>query len=184
MNATSIALTAILLAGCSASSTEPFSDLANAARAGDVAAIRQLAVRGADPNLAAGRNSWTPLLHAIHKHQNASVAALLDAGADINRGAGDEDVTPLMMAAGYGYDDTVQLLLHRGANPALTDRGGETALDWALAGTADIDEFTFFRCQDSTVRLLHAAAPGVKPTALARRAARMKRCQSATLVSS
>ncbi len=171
-------LAAIFFAACSVTSDSQFTEIANAARAGDVTAVRQLAAHGADPNAIAGQNNWTPLLHAIHKHQNASVAALIDVGADPNRGSSD-GTTPLMMAAGYGYDDTVQLLLRRGANPALKSPGGETALDWALAGTADIDRFTFFDCQDSTVRLLRGAAPSVAPAAAARRWAKIKRCGAA-----
>src|SRR5205085_189799 len=90
--------------------------------------------------------------------------------------AGAGGMTPLMMAAGYGYDDTVRLLLRRGANASLQSADGETALDWALAGTADIDRFTFFTCQDSTARLLRGAAPSVAPTQRWRRWAAIKQC--------
>ena len=161
-------LAAILLAACMVRPHAEFSELVDAARAGDTALIRQLVSKGADPNEPAGDNQWTPLLHAIHKHQTASVGALLDAGADANR-AGDDGVTPLMMAAGYGYDDAVRVLLQRGAKP-------DGALDWALIGTTDIDRFTYFSCQDSTVRLLRGAAPSLQPTASAQRWAKMKGC--------
>ena len=170
---------AFLFTACHVASDAQFTGMANAARAGNVATIRQLAAQGADPNAIAGQNAWTPLLHAIHTHQNASVAALLASGADVNRAGGD-GFTPLMMAAGYGYDDTVQLLLKHGANPALQSADGETALDWALAGTADIDRFTFFTCQDSTARLLRGAAPSVAPKPRSRRWAAMKRCNQAS----
>jgi len=169
---------AFLFTACHFASDAQFTDMANAARAGDVATVRRLATQGADPNAIAGQNGWTPLLHAIHKHQNASVAALIDAGADINRGD-EKGVTPLMMAAGYGYDDTVQLLLKRGADPTIKRSNGETALDWAMSGMTDIDRWTFFDCQDSTARLLHNAAPSVQPLAGARRWVRIKRCASA-----
>ena len=166
---------AFLFTACQFASDAQFTDMANAARAGDVATIHRLAAQGADPNAIAGQNGWTPLLHAIHKHQNASVAALLDAGADVNRGD-DKGVTPLMMAAGYGYDDTVQLLLERHADPTVKRPNGETALDWAMSGMTDIDRFTFFECQDSTARLLHNAAPSVEPLVGARRWVKIKRC--------
>jgi ankyrin repeat protein len=169
---------AILLTACNAAPrAAEFSDLCNAVRAGDTASIQQLVAKGADPNAPAGGNDWTPLLHAIHKHQNASVAALVAAGADINR-AGRDGVTPLMMAAGYGYDDTVQLLLQRGASATLKSPDGESALDWAMAGTTDIDRFTFFTCQDSTTALLRNAAPSVAPKPRTKRWASMKRCAS------
>jgi len=161
-------LAAILLLACMARPHAQFSGLCDAARAGDTALIRQLAAKGADPNAPSGNNDWTPLLHAIHKHQTASVGALLDAGADVNR-AGHDGVTPLMMAAGYGYDDTVRTLLERGAKP-------EGALDWALTGTTDIDRFTFFDCQDSTVQLIRRWAPNAAASASSSRWARFKRC--------
>ncbi|MEK6375843.1 MAG: ankyrin repeat domain-containing protein [Acidobacteriota bacterium] len=174
-----LVIAVILLTACYAASDSQFTDLANSARAGDVAKIRELAAEGADPNAVAGQNNWTPLLHAIHKHQNASVTALLGAGADVNR-AGHDGVTPLMMAAGYGFDDTVQLLLKRGANASLKGSEEGSALDWALLGTTDIDRFTYFTCQDSTVRLLRSAAPTLQPTAGARRWAKMKRCATSS----
>jgi hypothetical protein len=166
---------AFLFTACNAIPHAPISDLVIAARDGDTAAIRRLAAQGADPNAPSGGNGWTPLLHAIHKHQNASIAALLDAGADVNRGD-DKGVTPLMMAAGYGYDDTVRLLLERKADARIKRPNGETALDWAMSGMTDIDRFTFFECQDSTARLLQSAAPSVVPMAGAKRWVRIKRC--------
>lgn len=170
-------LAAIFFAACMVRPHAQFSELCDAARAGDTAQIRQLAAKGADLNAPSGDNGWTPLLHAIHKHQTESVGALLDAGADANR-SGPDGVTPLMMAAGYGYDDTVRLLLQRGANAALKGSKEGSALDWALLGTTDIDRFTYFSCQDSTVRLLRGAAPSLEPAAGARRWAKMKRCAS------
>ena len=161
-------LAAILLLACMARPHAQFSGLCDAARAGDTALIRQLTAKGADPDAPSGNNDWTPLLHAIHKHQTASVGALLDAGADVNR-AGHDGVTPLMMAAGYGYDDTVRTLLERGAKP-------EGALDWALTGATDVDRFTFFDCQDSTVQLIRRSAPNAAASASSSRWARFKRC--------
>jgi ankyrin repeat protein len=156
------------------------SPLILAARAGDVAAVRRLAA-GGHANDAGGVNGWPVLMHAIHKNQLGSVAALLDAGADPNR-ANPRGLTPLMMAASYGRADMVKLLMQRGADPRTTDRDNETALDYALAGSLDIDELTVFSCQDSTVRALLAG--GAPPHAqLGRiRAAKLKRCESASLV--
>ena len=168
---------AFLFTACNAIPHAPISNLVSAARDGDTGTIRQLVAQGADPNAPSGGNGWTPLLHAVHRHQNASIAALLDGGADPNR-ASAVSATPLMMAAGYGYDDTVQLLLRRHADATRKRPNGETALDWAMSGMTDIDRFTFFECQDSTARLLHSAAPRVVPLAGAQRWARMKRCAS------
>ena len=83
-------------------------------RNGDVAAVRRLLSRGADPNASAGLNDWPPLLHAVHKAQLGTAVALLDGGADVNRPSAD-GTTALMMAAGYGYGDFAKVLLARGA---------------------------------------------------------------------
>jgi microcompartment protein CcmK/EutM len=156
------------------------SSLTGAAREGDVTAVRQMLARGADPNAPDGVNDWTPLMHAIHKNQLGSVQALLDGGADPNRAVNGE--TPLMMAAGYGYTSIVRLLLSRGANPRQLNGDGETAVDYAIVGTADIDRFTFFRCDDDTVRALVAAnAPRtVRPRS--RKWGAFKRCESVGLL--
>lgn len=171
----------LLGTACSAHSSLDENSIVTAARAGDAAAIRQLAAKGADVNSPAGENEWTPLMHAIHKNQLASVNALLDAHADVNRG-GPHGETALMMAAGYGYTDIVQALLRRGANPALTDARGETAIDYAVAGANDIDRFTLFSCQDDTVRALHAAAPQLKAHGLSLKLANIKMCETRPLV--
>jgi hypothetical protein len=169
-----------LLTGCFAAQ-RPISSIVAAAREGDAAAVRRLAKEGADVNAPDGGNGWTPLLHAVHKDRIRSVEALLDAGADVNRTA-ENGVTPLMMAAGYGYTDIVQVLLRRGARASLQNQSGESALDWALTGVTDIDRFTWFSCQDGTVRALLAAGVPPHASASARRWASFKRCESATMV--
>jgi uncharacterized protein len=136
-----------------------YTPLIFAVRAGNAPLIRLLTKRGADPNLPdAAVNSWTPLLHAVHKEQPESVTALLDAGANAN-GTDASGTTPLMMAAGYGYTEIVKILLAHGANPRLAMRDGVTAIDLARAGVPDIDRFTIFTCQDDTVKALLAADP-------------------------
>ena len=146
--------------------------LATAAFDGNTEQIRLLAARGADPNEPSGQNGWTPLMFAIHKNQIAAVAALLDARANPNVAAGG--MTPLMMAAGYGQAATVRLLIARGAKPRLQNRRGETALDYALTGMNDIDDFTLFRCQDETARALIAAGAHARPLSI--RFAKLKGC--------
>ena len=160
-----------------------YTPLIAASRAGNVAMIRLLTSRGADPNLRDGAvNSWTPLLHAIHKAQPAATSALLDAGANPN-GTDTYGTTPLMMAAGYGYTDIVKILLGRGANPRLATKDGVTAIDLARSGVPDIDRFTVFDCQDETVKALLAADPKLSDhtanlPAPARMIMRTKRCRA------
>jgi hypothetical protein len=151
-----------------------------AVRNGDVAEVRQMLARGADPNAAEGVNDWTPLMHAIHKNQLGSVAALLDGHADPNRAVNGQ--TPLMMAAGYGYTPIVRLLLARGADPRIRNADGETAVDYAVAGMTDLDRFTFFSCEDDTVRALLAANAPRTITSRSRRWGKIKRCESVALL--
>lgn len=162
-------LSVLLLAGCRSDDTA----LTLAVRAGDVAQTRALLAAGADPNGPVGINEWPPLLHAVHKNQLGTASLLLERGADVNGGAPD-GMTPLMMAAGYGNDDMVQLLLAHHADPHLKTKDGASALDFALTGVSDIDKFTLFQCQDSTIRLLSRYAS--RPSS--RTLARFKRCGS------
>jgi hypothetical protein len=169
------------LAACYAAQRAELPPLVEAVRNGDAPANRSLVEKGADPNAPAGGNGWTPLQHAIHTNRIDSVEALLAVGAAVD-GEDSRGTTPLMMAAGYGYTPIVKLLLGRGASPRKRDHGGETALDYALAGANDIDRLTFFDCQDPTVQLLHAAAPEVRAGRAALRWASMKRCETVALV--
>ena len=158
-----------------------YTPLIAASRAGNIEVIRLLASRRADPNLRdAAVNSWTPLLHAIHKAQPAAVGALLDAGANPN-GSDNDGTTPLMMAAGYGYTGIVKILLAHGADPRTATSDGITALDLARSGVPDIDRFTVFHCQEDTVKALLAADPKLpdhtdKLPGIARMLMRTKRC--------
>ena len=178
-------MTRLLNAGLDPNSRDDagYTPLIAAARSGNVGVIRLLTRRGADPNLRdTAVNSWTPLLHAIHKAQPGTTAALLDAGANPN-GTNMSGTTPLMMAAGYGYNDIVKILLAHGANPRLATSDGITALDLARSGVPDIDRFTVFDCQDSTVKTLLAADPKLPDHTAnlplpARMAMRAKRCNA------
>jgi ankyrin repeat protein len=158
-----------------------YTPLIAAARAGNVEMIRLLTSRGANPNLSdAAVNSWTPLLHAVHKSQPRAITALLDAGANPND-ADPHGTTPLMMAAGYGYTDIVKILLTHKANPRLAAGDGVTAVDLARSGVPDIDRFTVFHCQEDTVNALLTADPKLpnhtdKLPGIARMAMRTKRC--------
>jgi ankyrin repeat protein len=150
-------------------------DLIGAVRAGDVARSETLLATGADVNQPAGVNDWPPLMHAVHKKQLRTAEVLLKHGADVNRG-GRGGMTPLMMAAGYGDTAMVELLLRHHADPQRVSQDGSTALDYALTGTSDIDDFTLFRCHDSVVALLARSHVAAKPSS--RTFARLKHCWS------
>jgi len=163
---------ALLLVACTVRH-DGFTPLANAAREGDADSVRQLCARGADPNQPSGEHGWTPLLHAVHKNQLDNVRALLDAGASADIAA-PNGTTPLMMAAGYGNRPMVALLLERGAKADVRDHSGAVALDYALTGVTDVDDFTFFRCQNDTAAVLARVSP--EPQHSSRRWAKMKGC--------
>ncbi len=74
-------------------------------------------------------------------------AFLLDHGAEVNT-VDLTGATPLMIAAQYGKTGVVRALLAHGADPALRDKQGRTALDWAS-----------MRGQDDAVALLRDRSP-------------------------
>src|SRR5580700_10679350 len=153
-------LNALLAAG--ATPAERDNALVGAARAGQPEVIYALVKSGADPNFRAGVNGWPVLMHAIHKDQLRSVRALLNSGADVNA-TGREGETPLMMAAGYGYAEISRLWLEHKADPYATMADGKNALDFAANGVADIDKFTWGRCQAGVVSVLRELSPNLKP---------------------
>jgi uncharacterized protein len=77
------------------------------------------------------RSGGTPLHDAALGGNPDVITVLLDHGAAINARDKDQEATPLMLAASLGRSKAVALLLARGANPALRDRAGHTALDRA-----------------------------------------------------
>ncbi len=162
----------LLFAACSVR-TNDLSPLANAAREANAKAVADLCARGADPNAPSGDNGWTPLLHAVHRNQLDNVRMLLDAGANPNV-ASRSGMTPLMMAAGYGNQPMVSVLLRGGARADVRDDDGAVALDYALAGITDIDDFTFFRCQNETASALAKVSPAPQKSSV--RWAKMKGC--------
>lgn len=70
--------------------------------------------------------------HAIVGGQHATevLQLVLDAGANVDQ-ASNQGQTPLMVAARGGKLDVVEQLVSLGANTALTDKKGQTALDHA-----------------------------------------------------
>jgi Ankyrin repeats (3 copies) len=165
------------LVGCMVPGSGSMPPVIAAAREGDVPRLEQLLKSGADPNVRAGVNAWTPLMHAIHKNQPGSVQVLLARGARPNeRGGGG--TTALIMAAGYGYAGIVRTLLQAGADPHMQADNGTDALSAAVGGVLDIDRFTIGECQTDTVRAMLSAAPDLRlsPDSGAMRIARFGGC--------
>jgi len=110
-------------------------------------------------------NGWTPLMHAIHKNQNAVAHLLIERGADVNAKAGncqeqsaEGGATALLHAAGNDNAEIVKILLAKGANPYGT-HGSASVLSNAVAGAWDIERLGHGKCPTETVKALLEHAP-------------------------
>ncbi len=86
-----------------------------AARAGDLAAIRALVARDARLVDATDARGRTPLHAAVIDRHADAVGCLVELGADVNRRDGLQ-MTPLVVAAELGAEDAVTALLAAGAD--------------------------------------------------------------------
>jgi uncharacterized protein len=119
-------LIGLLAAGFGVQAVASDTPLADAARAGKLAEVRDLIASGADVN---GRESdgTTPLLWAAYQDDVEMVAALLAAGAD-PEAANDFGLTPLLQASRYGDAALIDTLLSGGASVTNASPNGETPL--------------------------------------------------------
>jgi ankyrin repeat protein/beta-lactamase regulating signal transducer with metallopeptidase domain len=108
--------------------------LMEAAEAGDINAIRELRVQGADVNGTYGDDRQTPLLCAAGRGRTEVVRLLLDEGANVN-GSDAWGYTALYYAIWADTEETVRTLLSRGARVDLYPRGANryclTSAVWA-----------------------------------------------------
>lgn len=104
--------------------------LNDAALKGQVKTVRLLLDRGARLNVY-NQTGGTPLHDASLSGSTEIITLLLDHGCPIDTRDLDSGATPLMVAASLGRIEAVELLLRRGANPALKDNRGRTALNRA-----------------------------------------------------
>jgi hypothetical protein len=131
--------------------TTPF---VRAAKNGDLAMMRLLIDKGANPNIAT-RNRTTALMALVGglgrkygadlkvsdaEEKNALEAAklLLDLGADVNA-ANEAGQTSLHAAAAIGANGVVRFLVERGARLDARTRQGRTPLDESLRGVPNVD---------------------------------------------
>jgi ankyrin repeat protein len=105
------------------------SPLMMAAIKGNEDAVKQLIARDADVN----KTGWAPLHYAASggTEQHLRIAALLLENHAYIDAASPNGTTPLMMAAQYGSSDMVTFLLQEGADPALKNGLGLTAVNFA-----------------------------------------------------
>jgi ankyrin repeat protein len=109
----------------------------DAAKAGDVAKVRQLLANGAKVD-AREEDGWTPLHWAAFEGQADVVRVLLAAGAKVDARS-ESGKTPLHRAAWRGHADVVKVLLAAGAKVDARHKYGLTPLhEAALGGHADV----------------------------------------------
>jgi hypothetical protein len=112
--------------------------LMHAASGGDPAVIKELLMRGADPNTREDKGGWRWYQLPTGRETPFTALRVQLTGR-----------TALMTAAVLGHSEAVRELLAAGAHPGLRDIQGKTALDWAESTRrADI------------VRLLRSAQQG------------------------
>ncbi len=113
-----------------ARNTQDESPLMIASLRGQVQAVRSLIALDADVN----KTGWTPLHYAATgttPQQPEIIALLLEHHAYIDTES-PNGTTPLMMAVHYGTRESAELLLKEGADPALKNKLGLSAADFAL----------------------------------------------------
>ncbi len=129
--------------------------LIKAANNTNLARVRELLARGADPN-EPGEWGRTPLPLAVRYAYNNETEAikivevLLAAGANINASPGD-CLAPLRYAAIYAYADLLRFLISKGADPNDRDANGQTVITM-IESTPDLK-----RCRRRIVKILEEA---------------------------
>lgn len=156
-----------VLAAAGLAAAGPEATVVDAAKRGDVAAVRALLKKGQKVNVASA-DGTTALHWAAHRKDGALVDVLLGAGADVTV-ANRYGATPLSLAAAHGNAVVIERLLKAGANPNTASAAGETvlmtvsrtgsvaAIDMLVARGADVNARETTRGQTA---LMWAAAEG------------------------
>ena len=104
----------------------PPASLADLARRGNLAALRNQLLYGVDPNSLDWQGN-TPLQVVARQGDAQAVQCLLLFGASVDATDRQHGMTALMWAALKGHGPVVQSLLDVGADPLLQDRYGKSA---------------------------------------------------------
>lgn len=128
--------------------------LLRASGAGALQSVQRLLAAHADPKLTVDTGA-SPLSAAVSAHHADIVRALVSAGVPVDQRHTD-DVTALMIAAALGHPDIVTALRELGADAALADARGNTALH--AAARFCFDSRDSLRCRRLLDALLAADA--------------------------
>lgn len=110
----------------------PDTDLVDAAKSGDMAAVDAALAAGASPDAAIERGA-TALMMAAAYNRPEVVKKLIAAGADVERSHPNRnDATALMFASSAADANMVRLLLKHGAKVDTRDKKGDPAINWAV----------------------------------------------------
>ena len=129
----------LLLTGATASATPPDSPVADAARGGDVEALRTLIARGEDVNVPHG-DGMTALHWAAERGDLEMTNLLVYAGANLGAGTRIGKYVPLHLASTAGSVFVVKVLLEAGSDvdPATTTTGVQPIHLGAESGNPEV----------------------------------------------
>lgn len=116
-------LVLLVVSGCSG---ERYTELMNAAKGGNAAAVQRVLERGADVNERTSQGK-TPLMLAASEGHAEVVRLLIQQGAEVDV-ADSYGTTALIVAATAGHAEVVALLLEHGADPKAQDSSGGSPL--------------------------------------------------------
>ena len=146
-----ITIAAVVLVGCG-----PSVNIHEAAKTGNIEAVKQHLAAGADVN-ALDHEGNTPLFYAVFNDQTKIIRLLIDKGADVNgkRKAADHTngVTPLHEATWRSTIETMELLIDNGADVNMKRADGAIALHYAVwFGLKEQTEFLLSKGSDVKAR--------------------------------
>jgi len=129
-------IAAVVLVGCG-----PSVDIHEAARTGNIKAVKQHIAAGTDVNAKEDDSGWNALHYAARGGHKETAELLIANGADVNAKQDNYGMTPLHRAAVWDHEEIAKLLIAKGADVnAKSDFG--TPLDWAIMSkqteTADL----------------------------------------------
>jgi len=130
-------IAAVLLVGCATTQSPepptakaPDISIYEAAREGNIEAVKQHIAAGTDVNAKDDALEWTPLFMAAGKGHKEIVELLLANGAEVNA-KGDGGVTPLHIAPLGSHKEVAELLMAKGADVNAKKDDGEIPLHYA-----------------------------------------------------